>query len=295
MRTEMLARHPPVPGLQRRAAEASRPRRERPRPSARANPRRALKSCSRDENPACVAATDRRRSACAARCIRDYGAKMTSEPHPVLADSFEMMVFWMNDEPMLPGRTYLLRAGASTVTATIAPLKYRLSLASLEHVAANQLEHHDVGVCAVELGEPIVFDPYVESKQTRGVVFLDPVTKEAIGAGLIRFALAPVSECSLARPRHRQSGACGPQTAASLRHLANWPFRRWQVDDRQSCRAQAPRPWFPHLPTRRRQCSARPANSGIQRASTRRRAAATWRTSRASTHRTSSPAAAVAR
>ena len=121
--------------------------------------------------------------------MRDYGAKMTSEPDPMLADSFEVMVFWMNDEPMLPGRTYLLRAGASTVTATIAPLKYRLNLASLEHAAANQLEQHEVGVCAVELGEPIVFDPSVESKQTRGVVFLDQMTNEAIGAGLIRFAL----------------------------------------------------------------------------------------------------------
>jgi bifunctional enzyme CysN/CysC len=107
----------------------------------------------------------------------------------MLADSFEAMVFWMNDQPMLPGRTYLLCAGTSTISATIAPLKYRLDLPSLEHVAANKLERHEVGICAVELGEPIVFDPEVKTNRTRGVVFLDPTTREPIGAGLIRFAL----------------------------------------------------------------------------------------------------------
>ena len=29
---------------------------------------------------------------------------------PTLADQFEVMVFWMSDEPMLRGRTYLLRS-----------------------------------------------------------------------------------------------------------------------------------------------------------------------------------------
>ena len=33
--------------------------------------------------------------------------------HLSVADQFEVMVFWMGDEPMLRGRTYLLRAGAS--------------------------------------------------------------------------------------------------------------------------------------------------------------------------------------
>ena len=59
-----------------------------------------------------------------------------AEPRRV-ADQFEVMVFWMGDEPMLRGRTYLLRAGTTTVAATVAPLKYRLNLSNLDHVAAT--------------------------------------------------------------------------------------------------------------------------------------------------------------
>ena len=119
---------------------------------------------------------------------RVSGNVATAEP-PTVADQFEVMIFWMADEPMLRGRTYLLRAGAIVVAATVAPLKYKLNLDNLEHVAANQLERGDVGVCSIELAEPIVFDPIVENRQTRGVVLHDPTTRIAVGAGVIRFPL----------------------------------------------------------------------------------------------------------
>jgi bifunctional enzyme CysN/CysC len=108
---------------------------------------------------------------------------------PAIADQFDVMVFWMSSEPMLRGRTYLLRAGGTTVAATIAPLKYKLNLGNLEHVAANQLECREVGVCSIELAEPIAFDPCVENKSARGIVLIDPATNDTVGAGLIRFAL----------------------------------------------------------------------------------------------------------
>ena len=38
---------------------------------------------------------------------------------------------------MLPGRNYLLKIGTKTVTATIAPLKYKINVNTLEHLAAD--------------------------------------------------------------------------------------------------------------------------------------------------------------
>ena len=97
----------------------------------------------------------------------------------MLADSFEVMVFWMSGEPMLRGRTYLLRAGASTVAATVAPLKYRLNLANLDHVAANQLEHREVGCVRNRTGRADCFRPLRRDQaDTRGRL-LDPVTQES--------------------------------------------------------------------------------------------------------------------
>jgi bifunctional enzyme CysN/CysC len=108
---------------------------------------------------------------------------------PETADSFEATIVWMDEKPMLRGRTYLMRIGTRTVGATIAPLKYKLNLESLEHVAATHLDLNEIGVCALELSEPIAFDPYTENRDTGGFILVDRITNQTVGAGLLRFAL----------------------------------------------------------------------------------------------------------
>ena len=56
---------------------------------------------------------------------------------PQVADQLQATIVWMHEEPMLRGRSYLMRIGSKTVTATVAPLKYKLNVDSLEHVAAT--------------------------------------------------------------------------------------------------------------------------------------------------------------
>ena len=69
---------------------------------------------------------------------------------PGVADQFEATVVWMAEQAMLPGRGYLMRIGAKTVTATVAPLKYKVDIDTLEHLAATKLELNEVGVVDLE-------------------------------------------------------------------------------------------------------------------------------------------------
>src|SRR5205085_10527742 len=95
----------------------------------------------------------------------------------------------MGEQPLLPGRAYLMKLGAKTVTATIAPLKYKLNVDSLEHVAATQLELNEIGVCDLELTQPIASDPYAENRETGGFILIDRISNATVGAGLLQFAL----------------------------------------------------------------------------------------------------------
>ncbi len=111
-----------------------------------------------------------------------------AEPAPV-GDQFEATVVWMADEPLLRGRNYLLRTGTRTVTATVAPIKYKVNVSTLEHVAATKLDLNEIGVCELELSAPIAFDPYAENRDTGGFILIDRITNNTIGAGLLHFAL----------------------------------------------------------------------------------------------------------
>jgi bifunctional enzyme CysN/CysC len=112
-----------------------------------------------------------------------------AEAPPPVGDQFEATVVWMVDEPLLRGRTYLLRVGTKTVAATIAPLKYKLNVDTLDRIAATQLELNEIGVCELELSQPIAFDPYAENRDTGGFILIDRITNNTVGAGMLHFAL----------------------------------------------------------------------------------------------------------
>ncbi len=106
-----------------------------------------------------------------------------------IADQLQAMIIWMNEEEMLPGRSYLLKIGAKTVGATIATPKYKVNVNTLEHLAARTLHLNEIGVCNINLDQPIAFDPYAQNRDTGGFILIDRLTGSTIGAGLLHFAL----------------------------------------------------------------------------------------------------------
>jgi bifunctional enzyme CysN/CysC len=113
----------------------------------------------------------------------------TPDAPPAVADKFDATIAWMSERPLLRGRNYFVRIGAKLATATIAPVKYKVNVNSLEHVAANKLELNEIGVCELELDQPIAFDPYVANRDTGGFILIDRLTNDTVGAGMLRHAL----------------------------------------------------------------------------------------------------------
>ena len=118
------------------------------------------------------------------------GDVITSTEAPTeVADQFEATIVWMDAQPMLRGRSYLMKIGAKSVNATIAPLKYRVDINTLQQVPAEKLELNEIGVCEIELDQQIAFDPYKDNRDTGGFILIDRVTNHTIGAGMLHFAL----------------------------------------------------------------------------------------------------------
>ncbi len=106
-----------------------------------------------------------------------------------VANQFETTILWMADEPMYPGRPYLLKTGTSTVNATITRPKYRIDVNTLSHDAAHELALNEVGVCNISLDRAIPFDPYQDNRETGGFILIDKMTNSTVGMGMIHFAL----------------------------------------------------------------------------------------------------------
>jgi bifunctional enzyme CysN/CysC len=108
---------------------------------------------------------------------------------PAVADQFETTLVWFDDEPMLPGRPYLLKLGTRVVSAQITEPKYKINVNSLEHLAATRLELNEIGVCNLSTDAPIAFDAYAENKDLGGFILIDRISNRTVGAGMLHFAL----------------------------------------------------------------------------------------------------------
>jgi bifunctional enzyme CysN/CysC len=108
---------------------------------------------------------------------------------PEQAGQFEAHIVWMHEERLLPGRSYLLKCGASTVTAQVSTLKYKINVNTLQHEPAKTLELNEIGVCNLALGKAIATDPYRQNRATGGFILMDRFTNATVGAGMIDFPL----------------------------------------------------------------------------------------------------------
>jgi len=106
-----------------------------------------------------------------------------------VSDQFETTIVWMNDQPMLPGRPYLLKIGAKTVSATITTLKHKINVNTMEEIPGRDLDLNEIAICNISLDRPIAFDPYEENHDTGGFILIDRLTNDTVAAGLIHFAL----------------------------------------------------------------------------------------------------------
>jgi bifunctional enzyme CysN/CysC len=111
----------------------------------------------------------------------------------LVADQFEARVLWMADEPMLPGRPYLMKCGAKTTTVTPAKPKHKIDVNTLDLLPAKTLGLNEIGVCNISLDQDIAFDAYDDNRAMGGFVMIDRMNNNTVGMGLLNFALRRAS------------------------------------------------------------------------------------------------------
>ena len=129
-----------------------------------------------------------------------------------VADQFECTLIWMDDEPLLPGRPYLLKIGALTASATVTDIVHEVDVNTLHEAPARRLALNAIAVCRLSLDRAIPFDEYTANRETGGFVLIDRLSNRTAGAGMIRSALRKASDI------HVQAYDVDKAWRASMKH-----------------------------------------------------------------------------
>ncbi|MET4801585.1 sulfate adenylyltransferase subunit CysN [Bradyrhizobium sp. LB11.1] len=122
----------------------------------------------------------------------DILAKPTERPE--VADQFAAHLIWMDQDPLVPARNYVVRIGTQTIiSASVTAIKYRIDVNTREHLAATTLGLNEIAFCNFATALPIAFDPYEANRRTGAFIVIDRYTNRTVGAGMIAFPLRRAS------------------------------------------------------------------------------------------------------
>jgi len=112
----------------------------------------------------------------------------TSDPLPAVGTRFKANLFWMGQAPLVKGKKYKLKLGASRPSIRLVEVLNVLDSSELTSIANKaQVDRHDVAECVFETGKPIAFDKVGDLRETGRFVIVD--NYEIAGAGIVLEAL----------------------------------------------------------------------------------------------------------
>ena len=104
---------------------------------------------------------------------------------PRLEQTFEAMVVWMAEEPLVPGKAYLVKHTANIVNGSVTTLHYRVDVNTLRREPATRLSMNDVARCTIAVSRPLPVDPYRHNRALGAFILIDRMTNRTVGAGMV--------------------------------------------------------------------------------------------------------------
>jgi bifunctional enzyme CysN/CysC len=104
---------------------------------------------------------------------------------PALADKVDAHVVWMSEQPMLPGKQYVIKQATRKTTGAISAIRYKIDVNTLESESAPVLQLNEIARCEVNFSQSIAFDPYRSNRQTGSFIIIDRMSNVTVGAGMI--------------------------------------------------------------------------------------------------------------
>ena len=95
-------------------------------------------------------------------------------------------IAWMDDEPLVAGRTYWALHGHRWVKARVQRIVHKLDIDTLAEAPADQLEPNSIGHVQLALQEPLATLPYLRSRVLGSLVLVDTASHKTSGAVLVR-------------------------------------------------------------------------------------------------------------
>jgi len=102
-----------------------------------------------------------------------------------ISPSVEANIVWMDTNPLIPDRQYIIKHTTNTRNGRFSGIKYRFDPENFHRMEADKLHLNEIGKVQLDLLKPIYSDLYSQNRSTGCFIVIDPITNLTVGAGMI--------------------------------------------------------------------------------------------------------------
>ena len=114
------------------------------------------------------------------------GDWLLAEQAPEAVREVSGTLAWLDDEPLVAGRSYWALHGHRWVKAKVRRIVHRLDIHTLAEQEAAQLEPNAIGHVELVLQEPLATRPFAQARLPGSLVLVDTASHRTAGALLVR-------------------------------------------------------------------------------------------------------------
>jgi bifunctional enzyme CysN/CysC len=117
------------------------------------------------------------------------GCVLTNSPNLETGNMFTATILWMDGEPLIAGRNYIIKIGTKLTTGMIMSIKYAVDISDGHQIPTDTLSKNDIALCDVYLSENVAFETFKSNKALGSFILIDKVSNLTSACGVIEHSL----------------------------------------------------------------------------------------------------------
>ncbi|MGJ3234520.1 sulfate adenylyltransferase subunit CysN [Marivirga sp.] len=114
----------------------------------------------------------------------DMLAKVNNQP--TKGQDIELMVCWLNVDPLKLGGKYTIKHTTNETRAIIKEVKYKVNVNTLEKNEEDKtVGANDIARITLKTAKPLLYDAYRKNRNTGSLIIIDEFSQQTVGAGMI--------------------------------------------------------------------------------------------------------------
>lgn len=105
---------------------------------------------------------------------------------PKIGQDIDVIICWLNREPMNPRAKYLLMHTTKDARAIVKEVTYKIDINTLHRMEDDKdIRMNDIARVNLRVTNPLFYDSYSRNRNTGSLILVDEGTKETVAAGMI--------------------------------------------------------------------------------------------------------------